>query len=214
MAILYPQAELRPTKLELLTSWVPTRAWYRGPAAPELARVAGYRFDDPAGEVGIETLLIRAGDGPLYQVPLTYRGAPLDGRDEWLVGTCDHSVLGPRWVYDGCGDLVYASVLATTILTGAGGAEEYAEIDSRRERREPTMTVRGSAPHGADAPCISTIVRVEDGDPTLVVTDSVEITVRRVLDGADGAQPDGRPVLRGTWISQSTPVLLAAVHAG
>ena len=63
MAILYPQATLRPTKLELLTPWMPTRAWYRGPAEPVLTRVAGYRFDDPGGEVGIETLLVQAGDG-------------------------------------------------------------------------------------------------------------------------------------------------------
>lgn len=213
MAILYPQADLRPTKLELLTPWLPTRAWYRGSAAPVLTRVAGYRFDDPAGEVGIETLLIRAGDGPLHQVPLTYRGAPLDGRDEWLVGTSDHSVLGPRWIYDGCGDAVYASVLATTIVTGAGGADEFADIDGRQERREPSMTVRGSGTQGADAPPISAIVRVGDGDPTLVVTDSVELAVRRVLDGPGGAGLGERAVLTGTWSGQVTPVLLAGVHA-
>lgn len=213
MAILHPQASLRPSKLELLTPWLPGRAWYQGPASPVLTRVAGYRFDDPAGEVGIETLLIRAGDGPLYQVPLTYRGTPLDGRDEWLVGTSDHSVLGPRWIYDGCGDPLYASVLATTIFTGAGGAEEFADIDGRREPREPSMTVRGSGFESADAASIGAIVRVEDGDPTLVVTDSVELAIIRVLDGTGGAGQHEPAVLTGTWSGQATPVLLARVHA-
>src|SRR5262245_55374707 len=142
MAILHPQADLRPSKLEILTPWLPTRAWYRGVAGPKLVRVAGYRFDDPDGEVGIETLLVQAGDGPLYQVPLTYRGTPLDGRDDWLVGTMEHSVLGPRWVYDACGDPVYVRALADTILTGATGAEEFNSVDGREERREQSMTVR------------------------------------------------------------------------
>jgi hypothetical protein len=69
-----------------------------------------------------------------------------------LVGTSDHSVLGPRWIYDGCGDPLYASVLATTIFTGASGAEEFANIDGRQERREPSMTVRGSGTPDAAAP--------------------------------------------------------------
>jgi hypothetical protein len=44
--------------------------------------VSAYRFDDPAGEVGIETLLVRRGAGPVLQVPLTYRGAPLAGAED------------------------------------------------------------------------------------------------------------------------------------
>jgi hypothetical protein len=213
MAILHPQASLRPTKLELLTPWLPTRAWYRGPAAPELTRLAGYRFDDPAGEVGIETLLIQVGDGPLHQVPLTYRGAPLEGRDEWLVGTSDHSVLGPRWIYDGCGDPLYAGVLAAIIFTGASGAEEFADVDGRRERREPSMTVRGSGTPDATVPHISAIVRVEDDDPTLIVTNSVELAVCRVLDDAGIAGQGAPAALTGTWSGQSAPVLLAKAHA-
>ncbi len=213
MAILYPKADLRPSKLELLTPWLPTRAWYRGPKAPVLTRVAGFRLDDPAGEVGIETLLIQAGDGPLHQVPLTYRGAPLDGHDAWLVGTSDHSVLGPRWIYDGCGDPVYASVLASTIVTGAGGAEEFADIGGRQERRDPTMTVRGSGTEDADRPSITSVTRVGNGDPTLVTTDSVELAVVRVLDGTGGAQLGEHAVLTGTWSGQATPVVLAGVSA-
>lgn len=174
-----------------------------------------YRFDDPAGEVGIETLLVRASDGPLLQTPLTYRNAPLDGREQWLVGTTDHSVLGRRWVYDACGDPVYASVLATTILTGAGQAEEFIEVDGRLERRESTISVRGSGgrTQAANVPTINALVRVDDDDPTLILTDSVELVVARILDDTSGQQgrADGSEQLSltATWSGQSTPLLLA-----
>lgn len=51
-------------------------------------------------------------------MPLTYRGAPLPGAEPWLVGTMEHSVLGRRWVYDGCGDPVHVAALVATILAG------------------------------------------------------------------------------------------------
>lgn len=54
-------------------------------------------------------MLVSADGGPVYQVPLTHRGAPPDGADKWLIGTMDHSVLGPRWVYDARGAPVYAA---------------------------------------------------------------------------------------------------------
>src|ERR1700710_2202585 len=100
MALLH-RATLQPSKLELLQDWAPTQPWFDGDRSAELVTVAAYRFDDPEGEVGIETLLVRAGDGPVLQVPLTYRAAPLDGGDAWLIGTMQHSVLGQRWTYDG-----------------------------------------------------------------------------------------------------------------
>src|SRR5262245_31387835 len=207
MAILHPHTYLRPTKLELLTPWLPTRSWYRGPAGTELARVAGFRFDDPDGQVGIETMLVHAGDGHLYQIPLTYRGSPLDGADEFLVGNSEHGVLGPRWIYDGCGDPAYAGTLASAILTGGTGAEELASIDGRYERRDPTMTVQGGGIN-AESPLVSTIVRVEDGDPTLIVADSVRLNIRRVVDAA-AAAPGDATALTGVWDGQPAPAVLA-----
>jgi hypothetical protein len=174
--------------------------------------VAAYRFDDPAGAVGIETLLVRAGDGPLLQVPLTYRDAPLDGHDKWLVGTTDHSVLGQRWVYDACGDPVYASALADTILTGGGQAEEFIEIDGRLEHRESSTSVRGGGAEGTDVPTIKALVRVDDGDPTVILTDSVELTVARILDATSGRPGQAgaeQLTLTGIWSGQGAPLLLA-----
>ncbi|MEE3920756.1 hypothetical protein V2I01_28660 [Micromonospora sp. BRA006-A] len=37
---------------------MPGRQWFAGEAGAPVSRVAAYRFDDPAGEVGIETLLV------------------------------------------------------------------------------------------------------------------------------------------------------------
>jgi Maltokinase N-terminal cap domain len=212
VALVY-RAELHPTKLELLGSWLPTRPWYRGSAAAELELVASYRFDDPAGAVGIETLLVRAGDGPLLQAPLTYRAAPLPGADAWSLGTAEHSVLGRRWIYDGCGDPVYARALANAILTGAGEAAVFIDIDGHLERREPGMSVRGSGAPGADVPAITALARVDDTDPTVILTESVELTVARVLDDRDGRPPvvdlSGPPVLTGTWRDRPGPLPLA-----
>jgi hypothetical protein len=205
MALLH-RAELRPTKLELLSTWLPGRRWYQGPADADVVRVAAYRFDDPAGAVGIETMLVSAGDGPVHQVPLTYRGTPLDDGDDWLIGTIEHSVLGQRWVYDACGDPVYAAALASAIYTGGGHAEEFFEVDGRLEHREPTMFVSGSGTEDADVPVIEGIRRVVEEDPTLVVTDPVQLAVVRRLGG--GVRLPGA-ALTGTWSGQPTPMPLA-----
>src|ERR1700754_199567 len=97
------QATLTPTKLDLLSAWLPGRHWYPDFTVDGLQRVAACRFDDPAGEVGVEMFVVRGTDGPLVHVPMTYRGAPLDDGELTLIGTTEHSVLGTRWVYDAVG---------------------------------------------------------------------------------------------------------------
>jgi hypothetical protein len=42
-----------------------------------------------------------AAHGRAYLVPMTYRGSPLEGGEAALIGTSQHGVLGPRWIYDG-----------------------------------------------------------------------------------------------------------------
>jgi hypothetical protein len=208
MALLH-KADLHPTKLELLAAWLPTRPWYQGQADADVERVAAFRFDDPAGEVGIETILVRAGNGPIHQVPLTYRGAPLTGRAAWLVGTTEHSVLGPRWVYNACGDPVYAAALMSAICSGTGQADEYFEVDGRRERRDPSMVVTGTAQQTA-VPTVGALHDVVDGDPTIIVTDSQRLTVVRRVDA--GIRLPGA-TLTGTWPGQPTPLPLASAAA-
>jgi hypothetical protein len=208
MALIH-DATLRPSKLELLAEWLPGRSWFTAPAGA-VERVAAYRFDDPAGEVGIETMLVRAGDGSVWQVPLTYRGAPLDGCDEWLLATAEHSVLGKRWIYDGVGDPVYAAALASAILGNTGQAEEYLESADGLQPRQLSMDIAGDAAAGTTVPAVGSVRHVADGDPTVVTTDTVELAVHRRLDTA--ADRAGT-VLTGTWPGQATPAPLATATA-
>ncbi|WFE39617.1 hypothetical protein [Micromonospora sp. WMMD998] len=216
MALLH-RAELRPSKLELLAGWLPGRPWFAGEADAPVTRVAAYRFDDPVGAVGMETLLVRAGEGPVLQVPLTYRGAPLAGADRFLVGTVEHSVLGRRWVYDAVGDPVYPPALAAAVLADAGQAEEYFEVDGARQVREPSMSLSGSHTDRA-LPAGPVDEVVVDGDPTLIRAGGVELALLRrpvpaeatagvPADVTAGVPAVGR--LTAAWPGQDAPVLLA-----
>lgn len=119
---------MTPGKLELLASWLPTQPWYLGAErTPELTKAGGFRLDDPHGEVGIEFMVVtdESGGQPLsYHVPLTYRGTPLDGAEQALVGTSEHGVLGRRWIYDGTYDPV---LLAQLIAFLQGRVEAQAQ---------------------------------------------------------------------------------------
>lgn len=207
MALIH-NATLSPTKVELLAAWLPGRSWYQGAPGAPVERVASYRFDDPEGEVGIETLLVTAGDGPTYQVPLTYRGAPLEGGDDWLVGTLEHSTLGSRWVYDATGDLVYAEALAQAVLTGSGQAQEFIDNDGRLEPRRPSMAIMTSniSTDFAEARAVTTILGTTPADPALIATDKLTLTVPRRLHHAVSAPG---AVLFGTWPGQPASIPLA-----
>lgn len=161
MAEIHRDATLTPTKLELLSEWIGGQRWYSSKGrAPRLRRLWSWRLDDPAGEVGIETLLVvdTSGDLPVvYQVPLTYRGAPLPGAEEALVGTTEHSVLGRRWVYDGPRDPVYAAQLAQLVM---GRAEP--QSGSRSDTPEPH--VAGHAHPSWTDPVVVTGSRVLSGE--------------------------------------------------
>lgn len=109
-------ATLVPTKLELLAGWLPSQAWFQGDPA-DVSSVGTFRFADPDGDVGVETILVRSA-GDTYHVPLTYRGAALEDAESSLVGMMEHSVLGPRWVYDATGDPVYLVELTRVIREG------------------------------------------------------------------------------------------------
>ncbi|MEX1078343.1 MAG: hypothetical protein WED09_04475 [Homoserinimonas sp.] len=215
MALLH-QAELRPSKLELLTGWAPLQPWFAGDSGVELTSAGAYRFDDPDGEVGVETLLVRAGDGPVMQMPLTYRSVPLADADDWLIGTLRHSVLGTRWVYDGTGDPVYLLTVMTTIIAGGSQAELYLEIEGERVKRESTAKVSGSGIDGASLPGLPSVHDLSvrnDRQDTVVETGDWTVTVPRVLsahqndaDQNDVSLYDVDPaggVLTGTWADQA-----------
>jgi hypothetical protein len=120
-------------------------------------------------------------------------------------------VLGQRWVYDACGDPVYAAVLASALLGSTSQAEEFLEVDGQLERRDPSMTVtRSGRQNAADFAGVGAVRRVVDGDPTRIVTDAFELAIIRRRHGR--TEP-ADATLRGAWSGQPTPVPLAYASA-
>jgi hypothetical protein len=127
------QTTLVPSKLELLAAWLPTQGWYAGPLGGlGLAKVGGFRLDDPDGEVGIEFMVVRddaARDVTAYLVPMTYRASPLSRAETHLIGTAEHGVLGHRWIYDGTHDPVLLAQLAQ-LIQGRAAAQAQSQSNT------------------------------------------------------------------------------------
>ncbi|HJF14554.1 MAG TPA: hypothetical protein K8V32_07075 [Enteractinococcus helveticum] len=119
MATIYT-AELTPSKKEFVTAWLDKQFW-GGSGEPEL--VGTYRFDDTSGEVGFEGFVVKRDDRILH-LPMTYRAAPLDGAEDYLITRTQHSVLGERWVYDAMADPVGIHML-NQALAGEIQQAEY-----------------------------------------------------------------------------------------
>ena len=203
MAVIH-RAQLRPTKLEALSRWLPRQPWSGVAEDDELVQVARFRFDDPAGEVGVETLLVGVGGGPVLQAPLTYRGAPLAGAEEFLVTTMEHSVLGPRWVYDAAGDPVFADVLRRAIVTGGREADLLLAVDGRLEPAPEAAGARGSGT-ASDAPAITAVGVRTAGALTTITSGAGDVVLARVLGTA---LPAGE-TLTATWGGRSAVLAVA-----
>lgn len=150
---------MTPTKIELLTEWLPRQSWYEGTArTPELVRAGGFRLDDPEGEVGIEFMIVVDGSAPepvAYLAPLGYRGAALEGvPGEALIGTSEHGVLGTRWIYDGVHDPVVTERLRA-LLRGEAVPQHQSESDTP----DPTVTVHGGGPRDATDVRVTRVLR-------------------------------------------------------
>lgn len=199
MAVIH-RTTMTPGKLELLASWLPAQPWYLGGEnEPELTNAGGFRLDDPGGEVGIEFMVVTDGSGErpvTYQVPLAYRGAPLAGADQALIGTTEHGVLGRRWVYDGTHDPIVVTQLFALVL---GEAEPQAQSTSNSPDPSVTghFTRTGSpvkirpmsvtdGPHGTDLLVQTTATTPESGTEP---TGQLVIKVNRVLHPAQDDTP-------------------------
>lgn len=202
------RATLSPTKQELVEGWLPSREWAPGRAIAE--KVAEYRLDDPEGEVGVETILWRLDGGAVIQTPLTYRAEPLAGAEEHLIGTTQHSVLGERWVYDGCGDPVWASTLATAITTGGQQSQMFFEDDDGVRVNIPArMQVRGSGIASSGPEVTAVESTSDDGAVTTVRAGDVELALARVVGTqlGDGARLSGTVADESGGVSNVLAVL-------
>ena len=210
MALLYTHTTLVPGKLELLAEWLPAQPWFSGDAS-KLDLVAEYRFDDPEGEVGLNGLLVTAGDSTVYNVPLTYRGAALEQGEQFLVGKMEHGVLGPRWASEAIGDPVFRAVLAQTITQGGAGAEELVHDGTGNvESRTRLVQLRGSGEPGAPIPEMWAAEVTRDGVSSVASTGLVKLSVVHVPTAAL-APGAGVQTLTATWPGQETPAVIATL---
>lgn len=193
MALLH-EAKISPRKDELVDPWLRGRQWWDG--VPERGPVGSFRFDDPAGEVGMECFLFGSASGSVLFVPMAYRGAPLPGGEPGLLGTMEHSVLGPRYVYDACVDPVFVATVLDTIRSGGRHADLLVRrADGTEVDREPDATARGEGVpavphHDPGVPVTAT----DESDRTVVAGADFELTVMRRL----GEAPQG-PALTGSF---------------
>ena len=190
MATVY-DVPLTPGKDDLVQDWIGAQRWYQAKGrAPRLRFLDSWRLDDPAGEVGIETriYLDEAGPEPVtYQVPLTYRGAPLREAADALVGELEHPVLGHRWVYDAPHDPVYVAELLS-LLRGHAQAQEGDRSDT------PRPGIAG-APHPAwtddPRPSSSQVLAGEQSNTSVVVeTEHQPVIVKVFRTLSAGDNPD------------------------
>lgn len=197
MAILH-RATVTPTKLELVEAWADRQPW--GGSGP-LEQVGSYRFDDPAGEVGVEALLVARGDVVLH-VPLTYRAAPLDDAEPHLVGRMQHSVLGERWVHEAHGDPVGVACFVAALSGHLEQAPlELWDGDRLVERREPTarLSVLVDEPTGTASDDDPDVSPEQQGHIASTPVGDTMLHVARVIDAVGETGILGSRELEVSW---------------
>ena len=203
---LFHRATITPTKAELISAWIPSQPW--GPSTADGLDVIGsFRFDDPNGRVGMETHLVTA-DGLLFQVPLTYREEPLADAEAGLITEMHHSVLGPRWVYDGLRDPLFVVMLAAVAMTGQGEALGMAVYDGRWYIAPTHVRIHGGGWTQERVPVDAFALRSDEAKASILQNDRFELTVFR-RPAARTAPGIG---LTATWDGQAAPVVLAEVR--
>ncbi|WP_426561662.1 1,4-alpha-glucan branching protein GlgB [Angustibacter sp. McL0619] len=223
-------ATMNPPFAQLLPPWVSTQRWYAGKGrTPQLRRIGGLRWQDPAGQVGIETWLLAdtVGDRTVvYQVPLTYRDEPVPGLEHALVGVSEHSTLGTRYVYDGPHDPAFVQAALDLVLrestvvsdgpAGTGEGTGYRQpdvtapavghlVDSRvlgAEQSNTSVVLQMAAADGTLArPLLLKLFRVLHAGP------NPDVVIQSTLADA-GSTLVPRPIGRvgGRWTTDAGPV--------
>jgi maltokinase-like protein len=164
---------LVPHFAEFLPAWVARQAWFGGSGVPALRPIGFIRLEDPDGQVGMETHLVTDGTAR-YQIPMTYRGAAIP--DAELIATAEHSVLGPRWIYDATTDPVWiAAMIRMAFANGASKSDDRAGFRPAEARGR--------------------LLAATPPDP-----DNLTVRLRRLLEPGRPADAAGAVgVVTGTW---------------
>ena len=184
MAIIHRDGNITPTKRELAAAWLDRQ----GLGAGDVEMLGAYRFDDPAGQVGIEGHLVRRG-GEVFHLPMTYRGAPRDGAGADLLATMEHSVLGRRWVYAAEGDPVALACYGAALA----GRQEQASLE----------VWEGGVPTGQQRP--NTVALTAEGDGPA----GSKVQLYRVPGDSAGSPAAGRRLI-AAWDGGSGVVAVSA----
>ena len=153
IAKVYSTAVLNPTKDEILHQQF-------GP----VTNIGAFRFVDPNGKVGIETLLVRETDGALLQFPVTYREQRISDTHE--VGTTEHSHLGTRHITKVVADPVAVTEIIRVILEGDTNVQ-------RSDGKTSPYKIRGTGTAGVDTLTLGNIHLKKIADT--VVTGHIDV---------------------------------------
>ena len=153
IAKVYSTTVLNPTKAEILHQQF-------GP----VTNIGAFRFVDPNGKVGIETLLVRETDGALLQFPVTYREQRISDTHE--VGTTEHSDLGTRHITKVVADPVAVTEIIRVILEGDTNVQ-------RSDGKTSPYEIRGTGTAGVDTLTLGNIHLKKIADT--VVTGHIDV---------------------------------------
>ena len=157
IAKVYSTTVLNPTKAEILHQQF-------GP----VTNIGAFRFVDPNGKVGIETLLVRETDGALLQFPVTYREQRISDTHE--VGTTEHSHLGTRHITKIVADPVAVTEIIRVILEGDTNVQ-------RSDGKTSPYEIRGTGTAGVDTLTLGNIHLKKIADT--VVTGHIDVNGNR-----------------------------------
>jgi len=157
IAKVYSTTVLNPTKAEILHQQF-------GP----VTNIGAFRFVDPNGKVGIETLLVRETDGALLQFPVTYREQRISDTHE--VGTTEHSHLGTRHITKIVADPVAVTEIIRVILEGDTNVQ-------RSDGKTSPYEIRGTGTAGVDNLTLGNIHLKKIADT--VVTGHIDVNGNR-----------------------------------
>ena len=154
IAKIHPTATLSPTKDVILHQQF-------GP----VTSIGAFRFVDPNGKVGIETLLVReTTNGVLLQFPVTYREQCISDTHE--VGTTEHSDLGTRHITKVVADPVAVTEIIRVILEGDTNVQ-------RSDGKTSPYKIHGTGTAGVDTLTLGNIHLKKIADT--VVTGHIDV---------------------------------------